>query len=302
MWQPRVIAILCSDMHLSFKPPVWRSEEPCWFEAMKKPLLELDKLSRKHKVPILHSGDLFDKWNSPAELINFALEHLPEMWSIPGQHDLPFHQLKDIQRSAYWTLVKCGKVHNLAPGHTFQIGNDFRVTGFPWGYPLTQSEKKNGSLDIALIHEYIWCTGAGYPTAPQESKVTKAKTKGYDIVSYGDNHISFDIHGQEGVLWNNGGFMKRHRDESTHSPRIGLVRSDGTVSAHYLNTEGEMYMKMQAADTFTEGPKMDKFFDTLEGLGASELDFDKSIKEYTKAKLISKPVIKIISECMEEDK
>ena len=300
MWQPRVIAILCSDLHLSFKPPIWRSEEPIWFEAMAKPLHELNELAyRKHKVPILHAGDLFDKWNSPAELINFALDHLPEMWSIPGQHDLPHHQLKDIQKSAYWTLVKSGKVHNLAPGHTFQIGNEFRVTGFPWGYPLTETEKKNDSLDIALVHEYIWIQGKGYPTAPQEAKVSKAKTKGFDIVSYGDNHQSFEVKGKQGIIWNNGGFMKRHRDEDIHSPRVGLVMSDGSIESHYLNTEGEMYMKMQSADKFTEGPKMDKFFDSLEELGTNDLDFEKTVNEYTKTKKVSKPVVRLIEECME---
>jgi len=269
---------------------------------MAKPLHELDELAYKYKVPILCSGDVFDKWNSSAELINFALENLPEMWAIPGQHDLPFHLYKDIQKSAYWTLVKSGKIHNLIPGHTFQIENEFRITGFPWGYPVTPSEKRNGSLDIALVHEYIWTKNKGFPTAPQTSYVKKARTNGFDIISYGDNHQSFEIIGREGTIWNNGGFMKRHKDEISHAPRVGLVMSDRTIQSHYLNTEGEMYMKTQAADKFTEGPKMDKFFDSLEGLGASELDFDKSIKEYTKTKLISKPVIKLINECMEEDK
>lgn len=299
MWQPRVIAILCSDMHLSAKPPVWRSEEPDWFEAMAKPLKELSDLAFFHKCPILHSGDLFDKWNSPAELINFALEHLPEMWSIPGQHDLPFHQLKDIKKSAYWTLVQSGKVKNLIPGHTFQITHDVNLTGFPWGCPLERIKKENESIFIALVHEYKWCSGASYPNAPQAAKVTKAKTKGYDIISYGDNHISFDVHGHEGVIWNNGGFMKRHRDEVDHKPRVGLVMTDGTVESYFLNTDDEVYMKKQAADTFTEGPKMDKFFDTLEGLGSSELDFKAAVKEYTETETVSKATKKIINECME---
>jgi DNA repair exonuclease SbcCD nuclease subunit len=270
---------------------------------MAKPLKELSDLSYFHKCPVLHSGDLFDKWNAPAELINFALGFLPDMWSIPGQHDLPFHRYGDIRKSAYWTLCQAGKISNLDPGQTYQMGNDFRLTGFPWGYPLKESKKVNDSLDIALVHEYIWTKDKGYPTAPQESKISKAKTKGYDIVSYGDNHKSFDIEGQEGIIWNNGGFMKRHRDEVDHKPRVGLVHTDGTVTSHYLNTDDECYMKMQAADTFTEGKITDMtgFFDTLEGLGDSELDFEKSMDEYVKSEELEEDVVEEINDCMEKD-
>ena len=100
-----IIAIFAADLHLSLKAPIWRSTEQDWFEAMLRPLVELRTLATLHNCPIVYAGDIFDKWNSPPELINFAIEHLPKGHAIPGQHDLPLHNYEDIRKSAYWTLV-----------------------------------------------------------------------------------------------------------------------------------------------------------------------------------------------------
>jgi hypothetical protein len=44
------LAILVSDIHLSDKPPIFRSSEPDWFEAMKRPLdqLQMSLISGTH--------------------------------------------------------------------------------------------------------------------------------------------------------------------------------------------------------------------------------------------------------------
>ena len=75
--ETRVIAILCADVHLSLNPPVWRSNEPDWFAAMKRPLDEIKELQKKnHDCPVFCAGDIFHKWDSPAELINWAIDNL----------------------------------------------------------------------------------------------------------------------------------------------------------------------------------------------------------------------------------
>jgi hypothetical protein len=55
----KVIAILCADLHLSHKPPIARSNEPCWYTAMKRQLNELSNLSQKWEAPVLCAGDVF---------------------------------------------------------------------------------------------------------------------------------------------------------------------------------------------------------------------------------------------------
>ena len=42
----KVLAILCSDIHLSHNAPVARSAEPDWYIAMKRPLDEIADLAK----------------------------------------------------------------------------------------------------------------------------------------------------------------------------------------------------------------------------------------------------------------
>ncbi|GAG04154.1 unnamed protein product, partial [marine sediment metagenome] len=165
----KVLALLCSDLHLSHVPPAARSAESDWYAAMKRPLDEIRELARLHgkadglkQVKILCAGDVFDssgadrrRWNSPPELINFAIDALPEgMYCIPGQHDLPNHNYGEIKRSAYWTLAKAGKLHNLPPGKSMllRLDGSATVTAFPWGYEIEPPKgRKRVATDLRIV-------------------------------------------------------------------------------------------------------------------------------------------------------
>ena len=113
----RVVAIACADIHLQHTAPICRSGEPDWYAAMARPLEELRGLQENYDCPILCAGDVFNHWNNcPPELINWAIKHLPKMYAIPGQHDLPQHRLDDVRKSAYWTMVEAGVIENLPLG------------------------------------------------------------------------------------------------------------------------------------------------------------------------------------------
>ena len=146
----KVIAILCADIHLQHKAPVWRSAEDDWYEAMRRPLKEITDLGYTHNCPIIIAGDIFTKWNSCPELINFALTYLPSgAYCIPGQHDLPNHQIKDIEKSAYQTLIKAGKITDFKQTHL----NIAHINAFPFGTKLTASPSAtntNGSKNTSM--------------------------------------------------------------------------------------------------------------------------------------------------------
>lgn len=109
------MAVLCGDLHLSEKAPVarWREKDE-WYGAMARALDELSELSRSYASPIICAGDVFDRWKASPALIHFALTNLPvDMHCIPGQHDLPYHSLENMNESAYGVLVKAGKIEHL---------------------------------------------------------------------------------------------------------------------------------------------------------------------------------------------
>lgn len=273
-----VLAILVADLHLSHNPPAARAGEPCWYEAMRRPLAELARLKSDHGgAPILCAGDVFDRWNPPPELINFALEHLPSMYAVPGQHDLPCHNYEDIHKSAYWTMVRTNRIVNVRPGHPFPLESGLVVHGFPWGRPPAPVKRNPRWTQVALVHEYTWVEGAGYPGAP--GKFDEARYEGFGAAAIGDNHVPW----AEGVAWNCGGFMRRNADQSGLRPRAGLLRADGRVEPYYLDTAGEVLTVAPPSDAEAGADGVERFIRHIQDLQGAHVDYREALERACRA-------------------
>ena len=289
----KVLAIFCADIHLSLKPPVWRSAEPDWFAAQARPLLEIQELQNEYKCPVICAGDIFDRyrktadgWNAPPELINFAINYLPDMHAIPGQHDLPNHQYDDIERSAYWTLVKAGKINNMAPASVRTLSDQMVVYSLPYLYKIEPCLEEKNYVRVAVVHDYIWIPGHSYPDAPDEKRLKKlsqnkvgGKFYGYDVVVYGDNHKGFSTYAGKTQIFNCGTLMRRKSDEIDYRPQVGLLLESGEVVSHYLDTSEDKYITA-AEVVVKETLEMGELVTDLQKLGKSALDFVDAMKQY----------------------
>lgn len=273
---------------------------------MARPLRELKALSLKHGgIPVLCAGDIFDRWNPTPELINFALEELPDgMFCIPGQHDLPYHRYEDIKKSGYWTLVVSGKVCNVTPNCPVATSLGLRVHGYPWGFPPTCLETPHDLLiEVALIHKYLWITGHNYPGAPGENRLgrTRKSLGGYDVAIFGDNHQGFMVLGKEnkcGII-NNGTFLRRKTDEKDYQPFLGLIYTDGSIDRHYLDTSKDILNEESSLkDVSCIDTK--EFLEELLKLGDASLNFADTVRNYLESKGMSDSVRKIILQALEE--
>lgn len=293
-----MIAIVCSDIHLSHTPPIARSAEPSWYDAMLRPLKELQELQKHHKnVPVVMAGDIFDKWNAPAELINFAMENIPKStYAIPGQHDMPGHNFDSINRSAYWTLVKAGTIEHLPSGIEITDFNyELTMMGFQWGHPIQLPQDFEWSNDktikLAVIHKYAWMFDHRYEGAPDQDKgkhiVSKVRND-FDAFVFGDNHKRWTYQN----LMNCGVFHRRSIDEISYTPAIGILRSDGSLHKHILSSS--------AKDKFIDIDKLKKvgdralnlleFVGDLQSLGSGAIDFVEAVKEAISVKNIARSV------------
>ncbi len=296
-----VRAIFVSDLHLQARPPVARSAEPDWWEAMRRPLDEIMDLSVQHECPVLYAGDIFNRWDAGPEVINFALRHLPKGYAVPGQHDLPNHNYEEIHRSAYGTLVEARRLVNIPPGKPMVCGG-LSVTGFPWGVPpVPLNPRSIGSFAVALIHRFVWIKGCGYPGAAEDAYLDTKALQGYDVAIYGDNHKGFLVKPtRAGSPWviNCGGFMRRKTDERDYKPGIGLLMGDGSVQRHYLNTELDKFTALTAAEeAIATTLDMSRFVDELKGLGAGDaLNFWDTMKKFLDTNNVRKEVRNVIME------
>ncbi len=303
-----VLAIFCSDLHLSENAPPARSAEPDWLEAQWRTIGQLYSLQGRYECPVICAGDVFDRHNPSPALINWAIEHLPRMYAIPGQHDLPHHRYQDLQQSAYWTLQLAGI---LKPMHHADH-DGFRFTGFPWETDVKTPSRKTGIKCVAVSHRFVWTKTTGYPGAP-ESGTTKSIAKlykGYDVAVFGDNHQGFrsDMVGGPGVceraecdrrtIFNCGCLIRRKANERAYRPRVGLLLKDGIVVPHYLDLTGDLW-----ADQPDDEPEMTEMVGALKDfvaeLGNTEAgipDFKESMERWVRENDCSDRVRKILLE------
>lgn len=285
-----VIAVLCSDLHIQMKPPVARSAEDDWPGKMEQYFTELRAVCEHHGAPLVVAGDIFDRWNAPPEAIMFAMRVLPpKTYAIPGQHDLPNHDYKAMDRSAYGVLKETGVITDLEPGVRPYLRPDLQLHPFPWGYPIKplsqQNTPKGDRVHLAVAHKYIWKKGAGYPGAPKEARVgnLRKQLRGYDAAVFGDNHKGFLIKGGKNgpSVLNCGGFMCRRIDERAYQPRIGLLHRNGSITEYLTNRNDDKFIDVdELGELASRGLDMTKFIGSLSELGSEGIDYLEAVRRY----------------------
>lgn len=309
-----VIAIGCSDLHISHRCPIARSVEEDWYRIQRKYLYQLTSLQTMcNGCPILIAGDLTDRWNLPPETINFMLKNLPDqIFAICGQHDLPNHSYQNIKRSAYWTLVEAGKITNLTPSAEEWFaeagGKDWYVHGFPWEFNLeAMGEIGTKTAHVALVHSYIWMKGYHFPGAPEEKRVKKylPQLEGFNAAFFGDNHIGFSrgISGKSPFIMNCGTFMRRKIDEAHYYPQVGLLMSDGSIVPHRLDVSQDKFIDVGEAEKLVERT-LDAvdFLQQLTGMGKSIVDFVEAVEQFCTKNGVAKQVKNALTDILENSR
>lgn len=292
------IALLLSDIHLSLLQPSCRNDKD-WL-AVQAHYLEW---VRSFGLTVICAGDIFDRWNPPPELINFALKHLPDrMVCVPGQHDLPLHRVDLMHRSGYGVLVESKKIVDISGGQYVQWPG-LVARGFGWDEeiePLTERQGKRPH--IAVIHRYCWTEGKSYPGAPENANVNcyKKNLKGYDAAVFGDNHKGFCGRLDKVSVMNCGGFIRRKSDEIDYEPQVGLLMEDGTIKRQRIDTSIDSFYPIdeQRPEVAFD---MQKFVDGLEGLGEAGLDFKQAVKQHLKKEDLDSETKEIILTALEQN-
>lgn len=304
------IAILCSDLHLSHKPPLWRSCEENWYEAMDRQLYQLRELSAGLRVPVIIAGDIFDDgWRPhrcPPELINFAMRALPAAcYAIPGQHDLPYHRYEDRFKSAYWTLVTSKTIVDIPPDKVLYTGENLVLHGFPWNHPITPNKhKRKSDLEVHLVvaHAYIWTKDHSYPGAKEEqhARAYAPALQTYDAAVFGDNHSSFHKVVHDFHLWNGGTFYRRKSDEKNYQPAVGILTRSGKVVRHELDVSQDKFLTTEEVveRVLNSGAIFGDFAKALENLGEGPINFSElcrqALESGDKDKAVRNVVIRLL--------
>jgi DNA repair exonuclease SbcCD nuclease subunit len=272
---------------------------------MKRALLQIKTLAKKHKAVVLCAGDLFDKAIVSPELINWALDNMPHVYGVAGQHDLPTHRSDQKHRSAWGTLVRAGKITELGEK---PIGIDFlTLYGRPFDGKTPRRRPHHcdglGMKHVLVTHEYIWKKDHGYTGAPDERRVRKLarRFKSFDVVHVGDNHKGF-LHRLKNGTWilNTGTLLRRKSDEADYEPRVGLIWRSGNVTLHYLNTRRDVITPTDPVEERAEeDEEISEFIEELGRLEPSTLSFRETLLRVLDRKKVRKLVREKILEALE---
>ena len=273
----------------------------------------------------IFAGDMFDDgWRErkcPPELINFVIRTFPpRTYGVPGQHDLPHHDLSAIWKSAYWTVKEAGKIHNLRAGLPVYPGtvptypsasSPLVLYGFPWGAPLKdytdRRDPRNATrtVHVAVCHKHVWRKGDGdYRGADKNNmvSVTAKALTGYDVGVFGDNHAGFlsksQKKGQPTIL-NCGTFMRRRVDEKNYVPQVGLIYSDGSVIRVPLKSAKADVVSAKAGKGLESvGIDPGEFSEALDSLADVVADFDLAVRKYAEKKGLKGSVVEMLVELL----
>lgn len=296
-------AILVSDLHIREKSPVCRTDN--FIKTAERKYQWLSELQQEHKCPILCGGDVFDHWRPSPWLMAWALRNLPDnIITIPGQHDLPAHNLENIDRSGIQVLSDAGCIQLLKSSEDICEVGKYQLFGYPWGVGWTSEGWC--SKKIALIHYGVYEDKPHYPGAENTGGTAISvikKMPGFDLIVSGDNHLSFTCKVGNRLLVNPGSFMRTTAAQADFKPSVYLWYADtNTVERVFVPIEKDVICRDHIDSIEERDERLEAFISRLDNNIEISVSYRENIKAYLAKNNIPKAVIDIIWRSMENEK
>lgn len=291
-------AILTADIHLREDVPACRTDD--FLAAQWRKLKWLRNLQNEHGCPVLDAGDLLNRWKPSPELLALALQYLPEdMITVPGNHDLPGHNIEFLQKSG---LAVLSAAHRLQVALKPFSRSDFLAYPYPWDSELTPcTAKANGLPRVAICHVMVWQGETPWPGCEDFSgKELLRRMTGYDLILTGDNHKPM-VESYEGrLLVNPGSLMRTTAAQVDHRPRVYLwYADDNTVEPVYVPIESGVVSREHLEIKEEKDQRMQAFIDKLESGYEVSACFQRSLESFFRANRVRESVKQIVMDSME---
>ena len=254
-----VNAILCSDLHVRADVPICRIDD--FQQAMFTKLDFIFNLCRKYDAPLLCGGDIGHRSQWPNWLLErfMALADGVTIISALGQHDLPGHNLDELERSACGVLQRAGTVDFDMVHKRYPV---YWITHFGDYLP---NENFDGFF---ITHRMVIDIKEDYPDQQADDAVALMKKVPHaKLILTGDNHKPFVVEYGDQILVNPGSMMRMTAGQWNHKPRVYLYDARrGKVKPVYLPlTEGvvdrshidQEALRDERMKLFTDRIKMD---------------------------------------------
>jgi predicted phosphodiesterase len=296
----RPTAIITSDIEIRDYSPVCRTDDFLKAQIAKLEFIQ-DLQEMNGGIPVLDGGDLLDKRyrsHNNYYVLVVADHCLPKPFiTIPGNHDLPQHEIANYSRSGMAVLESVGRITVAQPHEPVSYGN-LLIWGFPYRLPTEapKIEKEKGKFYVALVHAMVFQGKELYPGAEGfQARSLIRLFKDFDLIVCGHNHQSF-IETYDGrILVNPGSLMRSDANQMDYKPRVFLWYAEqrriepvpvpikkGVVSRQHIE-------KKENIDS-----RLDAFISALsfDGKRDNEVSFRNTIQQALISKEVTKEVRK----------
>lgn len=242
--------IFTSDWHLRTDVPKCRTDN--FINTLIGKVEFIRDLSNEHNIPVVIAGDLGERpirsWTP--RLIRTTIDLLNgfnnEVYIIPGQHDLPNHDVQRIGDSGLGALISAQVVSPLFFDKLGTIRaeivsvnkNTIELVGFSFNAEIKDIDMFENKADrkIAVVHTMVindkklWAQQSSYSLATH-----MLRKYDYDCIVSGDNHNPFVTEYKGKILVNCGSLSRQRSDQIHHKPRVYLYYAEtNTVEPVYI--------------------------------------------------------------------
>lgn len=293
--QIKATAILSSDWHIRPTVPVCRTDD--FITAMWKKVDFILDLAVKHQAPILIAGDLGlrPQWPSwlEEEFIRRVKNAKVMIDIIPGQHDLPDHNLELWRKSSIGVLDAAGAVNVFGEGIIGMGWRDGLMFGFPYGVEMASPMNPKGTMYlIAITHTLVTeKEPEDFLKGAQSAISLLKKFPSYSLILTGDNHKPFVIEHNGRLLVNPGSMMRTSANQVDHKPRVYLwYAQDNHVEPVYLPIEEGVIDRTHIDIQEEKDARIEAYVARLSEEVEIGLDFFSNMELYFRNNRVRKPV------------
>jgi len=285
--------IVTADWHLRKTVPRCRTEtEEEWLEFQTYLVEDILGECSKKGADLIIAGDIFDRANPGTGFVNhfsqlFQSYTLFSKFAIPGNHDLPYHDINLVNESGFGTL----EIHKVISTHS----NKFSL--IPFNFIM------DPKLNLAVCHQLCFEKQA----PPNVNAITaKDLLKKYPKTQWivaGDNHHGFHYKDGNRHVIVPGSIFISAVDQIRYKPKIYYINTETElVEPIYLRNDESKLTSEYLEDEKKRDSRIDNFIESIRAKGKVSFSFGDNLEKKLNQKTISPEIKKIIIGIREEVK
>jgi DNA repair exonuclease SbcCD nuclease subunit len=284
------IAILTADIHARNTVPRCRVDD--FVAAQRRKLEYIRSTALEGGRCWLDAGDLFHSWKSSQETEIMLLEILRgfTFCSIPGNHEIPYHNIERLNSSSFGVLKAAGTIHSIAPADVLPVEPPF----------YSGIRVRTAGLWIYILHGMVWPDKP--PMAAMEGIAAAEVLALYpdaNVILTGHNHETFVVEAGNQKLVNPGSVMRAAIDQIEHRPCFFILYSDGSTRQEFIPCDADVFAAEAYEKAGAREDRMTAFVERVQNTEGFALSFEDNLKAYCQQNQVGPAVRQEIHIAME---